>query len=107
MLPVLYADKNYQDIDDIIWAGTNLVKTVFTPTYPDANRWSTAHHVKIEIVDPNDQLDPNIGLLPCTVAIAQQTHVFNANLQKELLLEFKQKSKIKSQEYATRRLSLL
>ena len=30
----------------------------------------------------------------------EQTHIFDANLQKELLLEYKRNSKNKSQEYA-------
>ena len=58
-LPVLCVDKNYQGINDIIWTETDLVEKDFTPPYPDANRWSTTHHVEILTVKPNDQLDPN------------------------------------------------
>ena len=32
--------------------------------------------------------------------MARHTHVFDENLQKQLLLEFKQRSKIKSQEFS-------
>ena len=97
-LPVLCADKNYQGIDDVIWTGTNLVETDFMPFYSDADQWSVTYHVKIEIVNPNDQPDPNTSLRPRTVTMARQTHIFNTNLQKELLSEFEQDSKIKYQK---------
>ena len=69
------------------------------PTYPDANRWSNTHHVEIETTNPNIALDVVIGLRPRIDSMVQQTQVFDANLQKELLLEFGQDSKTKSQEY--------
>ena len=37
---------------------------------------------------------------PIRFEMIKQTHVFDANLQKELLSEYKQNSKKKSQEYA-------
>ena len=40
------------------------------------------------------------GSRPDRFEIMEQTHVFDANLQKELLLEYKRDSKNKSQEYA-------
>ena len=51
-LPVLCPDKNYQGTNDVIWTRNNLVETDFMPTYPDTNRWSTTHHVKIRTVNP-------------------------------------------------------
>ena len=63
-LSVSCADKNYQGIDDAILTGTNLVETDFTPPYLDTNQWSTTHHVEIDTVDPNNQLNPNTGLRP-------------------------------------------
>ena len=100
ILSVLCADKNYQGIDDVIWTGNDLVETDFMPTYPDADQWFSTHYVKIETVNPNDQPDPNTGLHPRTVTMARQTHVFDTNLQKELLLEFKWDFKIDSEEYS-------
>ena len=44
-LPVLCADKNYQGLDQVVRTGRDQVKTDFMQAYPDANRWSTTHHV--------------------------------------------------------------
>ena len=44
-LPVLCADKNYQGLDEVLRTGRDQVETDFMPDYPDANRWSTTHHV--------------------------------------------------------------
>ena len=71
----------------------------FMPTYPNANQWSTTHHVQISTVSPADPAAAN-GLHPPTITMEQQTHVFDANLQKELLSEYERASKIKFQEYA-------
>ena len=62
-LPVLYVDKNYQGIDDIIWTGNNLVDADFMWTYQNANNRSNTHHVQIStvnLVDPEaaDDLRP-------------------------------------------------
>ena len=73
-LPVLYADKNYQGIDNVIRTGTNLVEMDFMPTYPDADQWSTTHHVEIETVNPNDAPDAVTGSRPPTATMARQTH---------------------------------
>ena len=44
-LPILCADKNYQGLDEVLHTGYDLVKAEFMPDYPDANLWSTIHHV--------------------------------------------------------------
>ena len=67
--------------------------------YPNTTQWSTTHHVQVSIVDPNDAAQPD-GSRPIRYEIIKQTHVFDENLQKELLLEYKRYSKNKSQEYA-------
>ena len=98
-LPVLYVDKNNQGIDDIIWTRTNLIETDFMPPYLNPNQYSTTHHVEIRTVNPTD-LAAADGLRPPTFKTMEKTHVFDTNLQKELLLEYKRNSKIKSQEYS-------
>ena len=46
-LPVLYADKNYQGLNDVIWNGIILVEADFTPQYLGADQWSTTHHAEV------------------------------------------------------------
>ena len=70
------------------------------PTYPDTILWSNTHHVEIATVDPNIALDSNTGLRPRIVTLLQQTHIFDANLQEKLLLEYKRNSERESQEYS-------
>ena len=96
---VLCADKNYQGIDDVIQTGLNLVEMGFMPTYPDADQWSTTHHVESRIVNPKNTTAVNRSHPPI-ITMEQQTHVFDENIQKELLSEFELDSKIKSQEYS-------
>ena len=98
-LPVLCADKNYRGLDEILQTERDLVKTDFMPPYPNATQWSTTHHVQVSIVDPNDPEQPN-GSRPICYEMIEQTHVFDANLQKKLLSEYKRNSKNKSENYA-------
>ena len=44
-LPVFYADKNYGGRDEVLRTGRDKIKDDFMPAYPDANRWSSTHHV--------------------------------------------------------------
>ena len=76
------------------------VGTDFIPDYPDANLWSTTHHVQVSIVDSTNQADRVTSKRPVRYQMMEQTHVFDANLQKELLSDYKRKFKNKSQEYA-------
>ena len=55
--------------------------------------------MQINTVNPLDVPAAN-GSRPAHFKIIERTHVFDANLQKELLLEYKRDSKNKSQEYA-------
>ena len=45
-LPVFCADKNYVGLDEVLCTGRDKVKVDFMPAYPDANQWSSTHHVK-------------------------------------------------------------
>ena len=84
-LPVLCADKNFQSLNEVLWTGINLVETNFMPTYPNANQWYTTHHVQVSIVAPTNQADRVTGKLPVCYQMMEQTHIFDANLMKELL----------------------
>ena len=99
-LPVLCADKNFRGLDEVIRTKHNLVKADFMPPYPDAIQWSTTHHVQVSTVNPNDAADRVTGERPVRFQMMERTHVFDANLQKELLSEYERDSKNKSQEYA-------
>ena len=55
--------------------------------------------MKIVTVNASVPAETNIGLRSPIATLLQKSHVFDANLQKELLLEYKRNSKIKSQEY--------
>ena len=87
-LPVLCVDKNYQGIDDVTWTGNDLVEVDFMPLYLDANQWSTTHHVQISTVNPLD-VPAADDSRSARFEIMEQTHVFDENLQKELLSEYK------------------
>ena len=65
---------------------------------PDANLRSTTHHVQVSTVDPEADATADGSLLVC-YGIMEQTNVTDANLQKELLPEYKYNSKNISQEY--------
>ena len=56
--------------------------------------------MEIETVNPNVAQDTKTGVPPRIFTLLQQTHVFDATLQKELLSKYKQNSKIKSQKYS-------
>ena len=98
-LHVLCVDKNYQRIDDVTWTRNDLVERDFMPPYLKANQWSISHHVKIITVNPTN-LAVADGSRPLTFETLEQTHAFDANVQKELQSEYKQDSKNKSLEYS-------
>ena len=95
-LPVLCADKNFQGLDEVLWTKHDLVEMDFMPPYLDANQWSTTHHVQVSTVNPNDAADRVTGKRPVHFQMMEQTHIFDANLQLELLSEYECDSKNKS-----------
>ena len=97
-LPILYADKNYRGIDDVLCNGIDLVKADFTPSYLDTNRWSNTYNVEITTVNRTAALSAD-GSHALIIMLERQTHVFNAKLQEELLSELDQRSKIRSQDF--------
>ena len=86
-LPVFCADKGYKFIDDVIQTGTKRLRTAFVPTYPDTGQWSNTYHVEVVTVDPAAQPDANTGLRQLVIEVHEKTHIFNPNLQKQLLSE--------------------
>ena len=60
-LPVFYADKNYQSLDEVLSTKRDKVKDGFMPDYPDATQWSTIHHVQIVTVNPEADLVESNG----------------------------------------------
>ena len=60
-LSVLYADKNYHGFDEVLCTRLDPVKDDFMPDYPDANQWSTTHHIQVSIVDSEDNADEENG----------------------------------------------
>ena len=97
-LPVLCADKNFQGVDEVLLTGLELVGTDFMLPYPDASQLSTTNHEQISTLN---LLDVPLAYGSCSTCfvIIEQTHVFDTNFQKELLLDYKRDSKNKSQEY--------
>ena len=79
-LPVLCTDKNYRGLDDIIQNKIDLAKANFTPPYPNTNRWSTIHHVKVRTVNAADAAAAANCLRTSTITMTWQTHVFDTNL---------------------------
>ena len=69
------------------------------PQYPDTNQWSTTHRMQSSTINLLDIPAAN-GLRPPSFKTLEKTHVFDTNLQKELLLEYKRGFKNKSQEYS-------
>ena len=96
---VFCEDKNYQGLDEVLCTGRDLVETDFMPAYPNANWWSTTYHVQVPTVDSEARADDVTNKRPVTYRVLEQTIITYANLQKELLSEYKRNSKNKSQEY--------
>ena len=56
------------------------------PTYPVATLWSNTYHVQVENVDPVAVTDAQ-DLRPPITEVQERSHVFDPNLQKQLLSE--------------------
>ena len=98
-LLVYCTDQGYRYIANIICKNTELLESAFLPPYPDESRWSTTFHIEIETVNPASVPGTN-GLCTAIKEMVKKTQVFNSNLQKQLLAEYEQKSRIKSQEWS-------
>ena len=98
-LTVLCIDKNYRCIDDVLCTWTNLEEATFLLSYLHPAQWSNTYDVEIKTVNLNDNPFQGTGESPPIIMLEQRKHVFDPNLQKQLLSDSNQKSKIKSQEY--------
>ena len=99
-LPVFCADKNYGGLDEVLRTGRDKVEDDSMLAYPNANQWSTTHHIQIATVNLTARLveGTKMNKHPVRHPTVQQTIVTNTNLQKQLLSEYKRNSKNKSQE---------
>ena len=61
---------------------------MFLPPYPDPTQWSNTYDVEIKTIYPNDNPVQGTGEYPPIIVLEQRTHVFDANLQKQLLSNF-------------------
>ena len=86
-------------MDDVLQIWTDLDKVTFLPFYPNSNQWSNTYSVEIKTVNPNG-IPTADGERPAIIRLEQETHIFNANFQKQVLLDFDQKSQVKSQEWS-------
>ena len=93
------ADKNYWALDEVLRTRRNKVEDDFMPAYPDATPWSTTHQVQITSVHLTTSLVEGTNIRLITYQVMEQTIGTDANLQKQLLFEYKRNSKNKSQQY--------
>ena len=101
-LPVFCADKNYGGLDEVLRTGRDKVEDDFMQAYPNANLWSNTHQIQVTTVAAEAALieGTTTGEHVTTYELVEQTIVTNANLQKQLLSEYKRNSRNKSQEYS-------
>ena len=87
-LLVLCAGKDFRGLNEVIRTELGLAKLYFMPTYLDGNLWSTTYHVQVSTVN---QIDVPIAddSHPARFEMKERTHIFDVNLQKKLLLEYK------------------
>ena len=85
-LPVFFADKRYRFLDNIICTNTELVKATFLMVYPIATQWLNTYHVQINTVGPH-VLAVN-SAYPVMLQMVEKTHIFDVNLQKQLLSDY-------------------
>ena len=100
-LPVFCADKNYGGLDEVLRTGHDQVEGDFMPPYPNATLWSHTHQIQVATVADGAALIEGslTGKRVATYKLVNKTIVTDANLQKQLLSEYKRNSKLKSQEY--------
>ena len=82
-------------VNDVIYNNTELDKTTHMPAYPDATQWSITMNVKINTV--NSLSDTSTGVWPDIMLVTAKTHVFDRNLQKQRILDYKLQERLKQQ----------
>ena len=99
-LPALCVDKTYRCINDVFCTWSVLEEADFIPPYPNSDQWLNTYSIEIKTVNLNANQVQGTDERPPIIMFEQRTHVLDANLQKQLLSNFKQKSKIKPQKYS-------
>ena len=99
ILPVSYEDKNYKGLNDVIWNGIDLVESEFHTALSRQKPMIYRSPCIIITVNSTKAVAGYCSRTP-TITMARQTHVFDLNLQKELLSEDKWNSKRKSQKFS-------
>ena len=101
-LPVFIVDENYGGLDEVLCTGRDKVENDFMPAYPNANLWYNTHQIQVASVQPGVTLVEGTATNErvVTYQTVEQTIVTNANLQKQLLSQYKRNFKNKSQEYS-------
>ena len=100
-LPVFCADKGYRFINNVICTNKELLEAALLPTYPDPTQWSSTYYVQLEVVDPSATADSK-GVCAMRTEMQKKSHVFNPNLQKQLLLDYNQEHPVlKNQSWKT------
>ena len=94
---VFCVDKGYWFIDEIICKNTKLTEADFQEPYPNTALWSMKYHIEIDNVNPATIAGTDGSRTPIKQMV-EKIHVFNATIQKKLLAEYEQKSKVKSQQ---------
>ena len=74
--------------------------STFLSTYPNATQWSSTHKVYVKVINETQPTTGMNNLHPLKTVMMDKSHVFNPNLQKKLIFEYDQKSKLKSQEWS-------
>ena len=83
VLPILYANKSYKNLNNVICNNQELAKVTHMMSYPDPARWLDSIHVKNDTVDPNGVVESN-GDRPVIKLLTTKTHNFDEKLQKQL-----------------------
>ena len=98
-LPVFCTGKGFKFIDDVIWTNTKLEQAAFLLTYPNTTLWLNTYHVQIQTVGRVAAADQD-GVCPLITDVHNRSHVFDPNLQEQLLSEYNLKCKLKLQEWS-------
>ena len=70
-LSVFCADKNCRGLNEVLCARSDKVEDDLIPAYPDANQWSTTHHVQIASVNQKaiEEVDATMNKCPVSYKI--------------------------------------
>ena len=100
-LPIFCPDKNYSSLDEVLCTGYDQVEGDFMPAYPNATLWSHTHQIQFTTVaDWAALVEGSLTERVINYELVNKSIFTDANLNKQLLSEYKRNSKLKSQEYS-------